>query len=295
MRVGIELKEGDILRLSTKRLLFNRFVVIAIGAFCLLALLSWLFRSRYLNIAFMDMNAPDIRGHSEQARAFLMQGIFTFSNYMGSVFFATINFLPFLSALLCMNFLSEKEGFFHFAYFRVSRYKKFVRKRIFQTLLISAAVMFAVYLMIIVIGLLISNVKVNPQDGTGMITAFDDIVGNKKTPQLLVIRYLLDGVIKCILAPFCFGLLTIATSFLTDKKYIPLIAPLAYYILSTTFLDGLHLSLFSPELTINFTIFTSVKNFHIYTYDALLPMLPLICFSIVVIEYKLRRGERLGC
>jgi hypothetical protein len=281
-------------KLSVKRVMFNRYVYSAIFAFFLIAFASWLLHSHVLNIAFMDTNAPDIKGHGDQVKATLMQGIFVLSGYMVDVFFATITFIPFLSALFCMNFLTEKEGFYKFAYFRMTNYKKYIRKRILIHLLYSAAVMYIVYVIILLIGMLVCQIKINPQDGTGMITSFDDIIGNQKTPQLLVMRYFLDGILKCVVAPICFGLLAISISFLTDKKYLPLIIPLAYYVLCTAFIDSLHLSYLSPHLTIAFTSFTPIKSQRIYSYDALIPMLPLLFFSITVIEYKLRRGERLG-
>lgn len=277
------------LKLYTKRLLVNKYIVTGIASFLVIAFVSWVFGSDILNLIFMDPNAPDMDGNGQAVKQSLIKGALNFDIYMTSYYYIAIGFIPVVSAFLNGNFLDEKNGYITFAYFRVARYKTYVRKRILNHALWASVIMFTAFLILFLVGLSFNTVVIDPKSGTGCRTAFSDLLGTGFSPAKLVLRFFLDGVLKCFIAPFVFSLITIAVSFLTDKKYLCVIAPLIYFLLGNSVLTPLNLGIFSPARTLGFISYTNLD-----TYCSVLPMILPLLFSLLVIEYGLRKSERLG-
>lgn len=133
--------------------LLSKYVIVNSCLLFICLLISWAFSSGFIEIIFMDYNAPDLIGRDKSdIQTMLLSQILTWPNFVSSSMFYLINFLPVFFALPILFFLDEKRSFFVLGKSRFSNFPRAIVKSMFTYSLISSLSIVTVFLLFYSIG-----------------------------------------------------------------------------------------------------------------------------------------------
>ena len=161
------------------------------------------------------------------------------------------HFIPILSSLAVLPFIQMRDRFLPFASVRMKDTRRMERIWIVQSVFLASCVMYCAYLATMLVMRLWC---IDTYDANNCLNVFvNDWGWNLSAPTHPYVYLLVLGVMRCVLLPILFSLLTIAISYLINKVYIYLLVPTIYSLIATSFFSqGLYkdrwpFPLFSPE------------------------------------------------
>lgn len=276
-----------------KHRILNKYTLLAPVLIFLISFVSWDTQNDYLHFVFSF--TPDKHYASlDDYFGFILN----FENYIHDGFSFLQVLLPIVVSLSAMNFVDEKNGLFSFAYTRVKNYKKFIISSVMKHAAVSSLVMTLGFVVYILIGLLlVGKYIMAPHDYEGH-DLFADWLGVGFAHNHPVILYVFDSVLKYILFPFIFSLFTMAVSFYTEKKYLIMSIPTAYYIITTVVLQSLpaitnpnyfNFAWFAPSFSITASVMPEPPSIMI-----IVSYLPMIAFVVYTMVRSFKEGEKIG-
>lgn len=214
------------------------------------------------------------------------------ADFMDHVHNGVALLLPFLAVFSCGMFFRLKKGAFVNAMIRSKRSGVFVWKMIAETLMITAAVFYVGYLIVLVYGVLTHTLVTEPQ-GQNLHNLFC-IFGENFWKEHPIVYLLLEGLFRYGFFPATYGLFAIGLSLLTSKAYIYMLLPGLYYFMAS-FLFGMNglgrhilfFRLFSPSFGMSWGAWTGMVPFYI----PLMSLLPIWIFSFLVVQYWIKKGR----
>ena len=197
--------------------------------------------------------------------------------------------LPLLASLSIGYFFQIKRGLFSNAYLRVPSCGRFIWKQILVSLLISMIVFYLGFLLILGYALITRPIRTDMKE---MHVLFGELgVDFWKTHPIIYL--LLEGVIRFCYYPFSYGLMAIAISLYTEKIYFYLLLPVVYHLVTSQVLSIVAmesnlnwLRLFAPQVGMHTE---AMAELAVPIYYPLLSMFPVLIFSIIMIQYWIRK------
>lgn len=276
------------MKIESKRYFFNKYLAISFLALFLIMFLSWGADAGYFETVLHYGGERPLKEY--------LNLVFDFQNYteLGYRFIQII--VPVFPALIILPFLNDIK-MLPMVLPRVNSYRSTVTKKIAKCLLAGCSTLFVAFLCFLMVGLVLLPVRGKPEPN---IELFSEIFGRYFYTEHFLWFCIVQGFLRFFIFPFVYGLFGISISFLTAKKHLCVLVPVAYYtILSIAMaclnvaFEGMDFFYFSPAYTLMSTTREYVSGLAI-----LAPLLPVLVFSVVVIARdfikKSNRGDVLA-
>lgn len=134
------------MKISTRRLLFNRYYLITFLLLIIVPYLSWYFFSGYFEASFI-WDLSDMRGTREE----YFQTVFSFQNFAIDSFSLIQMILPVFSGIVMLPFLRDQK-LYPICYLRTKSYRRFVLSNIIKHVLAGCIVLYLAYCVLMLIG-----------------------------------------------------------------------------------------------------------------------------------------------
>lgn len=263
------------MKISTRKLLLNRYVIFCFGFVLLFQLFSYWVLSGSLEVIF------------KMGWDWYLKTGPSFSIYPVSGFNLLQTVFPLVASILALPFLYERVNY-SFIYHRTSSYRRYIMKRMMITLLWGCVVVYVAYLIFLFIG-----AAVLPADQDIPRQLFSEITGENFANEHPVLYYVLEGFVRYILFLFVYGLFTVAVSFWTEKIYLCVLIPMIYYGAGGLLVSVIEAILHNFQWNVNLFFLSpaypimSNSRAYISGWAILAPFLPILLFSIGSIVYSL--------
>lgn len=266
------------MKMTNRVLLVNRYYSISFLLIILISFFSWFFLSQY-DLALFVWNPPNHLTRQEY-----LDLIFPFANYPVEGFSIMQLLLPVFSGMIVLPFFQIKK-IFSFAYTRTKSYKTMIVKIILKNLLIGCTYLFVAYLVFLCIGASFLPIR---EDVGAPRELFTEILGKNFFYEHMFLFYVIDGFLKFFVFPLVYGLFAIAVSFLTNKEYVALLLPIAYFLVLDILISVLN-AMVPIDIFFLSPAYTIMSNTRVYLngFAILAPLLPPLVFSLGVICWKL--------
>lgn len=258
-------------------LFLNRYLWIVFGLVTILPFLVWLISSEFLSALFIW----DVSGLADTRWEYI-QMMYSFFSYMVDGYSVMQLLAPILAAIVVIPFLNLKKVMVFF-YPRIQSYQKWLIKNILLYLSVACLVMYVGYLIFMSVGALMLPADDVDRD------LFSDIFGVGFAHYHPYLYYVLEGFLRYVVFMFVYGLFSISLSFLTDKNYLCVLIPAAYFIVLSVCVSVIQGIFITNQLSFLAPTYTLVPNdgFYVNTFVVLLPLIPVFAFSLAVLGYQL--------
>lgn len=266
------------MKIATRRWLFNRYLVLSFCLVFFVSLLTWALGGGAIHSLLYYDGPYTLREYFSLA--------FGFASYADTGYTVFQLAAPVLPVLAILPLLQEM-AVFPMAYPRVKSYPKMVLGRIFPYLLMSSFVLFAAFLCFLGVGLSLFEL---PQQAA-YEKLFGEFLGGfyaSNPAGGFLVSTLITGFLRFFVFSFFYGLFGVAVAFLTPKKYLCVLVPIAYFLIGSVFFAFLG-NLF------NGTVFTYISPSYILMPGSapyvnglvlFLPVLPVAVFSVAVMAWR---------
>lgn len=273
------------MKISTRRLLFNRYYLITFLLLIIVPYLSWYFFSGYFEASFI-WDLSTMRGTREE----YFETVFSFQNFAIDSFSLIQMILPVFSGIVMLPFLRDQK-LYPICYLRTKSYRRFVISNIIKHVLIGCIVLYLAYCVLMLIGALILHPVVLYYERD----LYMDILGRNFYSDHPILFLLLDGFHKYIIFGSVYALFFAAVSFYTRRWYLCVLIPVVYYFGLDLLCSAIG-SMYSVDLFYFSPAYTIVPDGRIYTstIQVLAPLLPPLLFSIATFIWGLRRNRKHG-
>ena len=147
--------------------------------------------------------------------------------------------IPLISTYSVFSFLVYKDKVMHFTAIRKNKYSRELKKNIILTALIGALAIYIGYVIVFEwAATYFPSRSLLGEEIVGGYTMFADIFGREALIEHYHLYYLVEGFISYFLIALEFGLLTIYISLRTDKKYLIVLIPFIFYVISALMGSG---------------------------------------------------------
>ena len=260
---------------ETRRLLFNKYTILSFVLLFLLLFLSYGIDSGVLH-SVLHFNSADWPYTLSE----YLHIITSFESYAQLGFRFVQMIAPVFPAIVIIPFLNELKTL-PMVYTRKQSYKNAVLPKIVKCLLAGSLSLFLADVCYLLIGWLWLGMPANP----GHAELFSEILGKNFYEQHMFWFFVIQDFLRFFVFPLVYGLFGISIAFLTSKKHLCVLIPVAYYtILSLIFaclnsaFSGFDFFYFSPSYTLMSTARPYINGFLIIA-----PLLPVLLFSLAVI------------
>lgn len=273
------------MKVSVKRILFNRYYILTFALMILIPYLSWYFFSGYFEASFFwDLS------ETQWTREEYFRNIFTFQNFVIDAFSLMQAIFPIFVGLAMIPFLQDQQ-LYPLCYLRVRSYRRFVIGNIVKHILTACAVLYFAHCVLLLIGVAI----LQPVELIYERTLYSDILGALFYTEHPVAFLLIEGFHKFVLCGSVYALFFAAISFYTRKWYLCILLPTIYFF-------GLDLAITAIGLLLDMDLFflspvySLMPDSRVYigTGAILLPLLPPLLFSLLTIGVGLCRNHKRG-
>ena len=271
------------MKISTRRLLLNRYYLITFLLLIIVPYLSWYFFSGYFEASFI-WDLSDMRGTREE----YFQTVFSFQNFAIDSFSQMI--LPVFSGIVMLPFLRDQK-LYPICYLRTKSYRRFVLSNIIKHVLAGCIVLYLAYCVLMLIGASILHPVVLYYERD----LYMDILGRSFYSDHPILFLLLDGFHKYIIFGSVYALFFAAVSFYTRRWYLCVLIPVVYYFGLDLLCSAIG-SMYSVDLFYFSPAYTIVPDgrFYTSTIQVLAPLLPPLLFSIATFIWGLSRKRKHG-
>lgn len=280
------LKECDYMKIETRRLLLNKYILVSFFVLFLIMFLSWGIDSGVFGVIinFGSYDGPYTLGEYLS----LISGFESYAE-LGYRFVQLI--MPVFPVIIIIPFLNDISTL-PMVYPRAASYKKVIVPKIIKCLVVGCFALFLAFLCFLCIGLILLPA---PQE-LGDYELFSEIFGKNFYEQHIEWFLVVQGFLRFFIFPFVYGLFGIAIAFLTPKKHLCLLIPVAYYTVLSLVVACLN-SVFSPRdffyFSPTYTLMSTARPY-VNGFAVIAPLLPVFIFSIVVIATSLIKKRNRG-
>ncbi|MCI5924686.1 MAG: hypothetical protein MRZ30_08050 [Oscillospiraceae bacterium] len=273
------------MKISTRRLLLNRYYLITFLLLIIVPYLSWYFFSGYFEASFI-WDLSDMRGTREE----YFQTVFSFQNFAIDSFSLIQMILPVFSGIVMLPFLRDQK-LYPICYLRTKSYRRFVLSNIIKHVLAGCIVLYLAYCVLKLIGASILHPVVLYYERD----LYMDILGRSFYSDHPILFLLLDGFHKYIIFGSVYALFFAAVSFYTRRWYLCVLIPVVYYFGLDLLCSAIG-SMYSVDLFYFSPAYTIVPDgrFYTSTIQVLAPLLPPLLFSIATFIWGLSRKRKHG-
>ena len=265
------------MKVKYRLLFFNRYLLLVTVITIFLPFLVWLISSEFLSALFVwNISSTGL------TRWEYIQMMYSFFAYMVDGFSVIQLLAPVLVTVAIVPFFNLKKVL-PFIYPRIKSYKKWLIKNILLYLSVACLAMYVGYLIFMMVGaLLLPAIDVDTD-------LFSDILGANFSHNHPYLYYLLEGFLRYVIFMFVYGLFSVSISFLTQKIYLCVLIPTAYYLILSLCISVFQGIFLTNKLSFLAPTYTLVPNdgFYINTFIVVFPLIPVAVFSIAVIVYQL--------
>ena len=147
--------------------------------------------------------------------------------------------IPLISTYSVFSFLVYKDKVMHFTAIRKNKYSRELIKNIILTALIGALAVYIGYVIVFEwAAAYFPSRSLLGEEIIGGYTMFADIFDRETLIEHYRLYYLIEGLVSYFLISLEFGLLTIYVSLRTDKKYLIVLIPFLFYVISALMGSG---------------------------------------------------------
>lgn len=281
-----------------KNRFLNKYTVLSFALVFAISFLSWGIQSEYF--ANVLTFTPDIHYATIDDYFGSTASGLRFEDYIDYGFTFLQILLPVIVSVSAMNFAEERRGIFPYAYTRVNGYRKFVLSSIFEHAAISSIAITLAFVVYILFGLLLVGKYLMVSREYWGNELFADILGESFNRNHPVVIYTLESILKYVIFPFIYSLFTMAFTFYTDKKYMIISLPTAYYLILTILCNSLpaipephffDFTVISPSFPISAQSYMEPSTATIG-----LGYIPVVAFVVVTLirSFKDKSGDKIG-
>lgn len=281
------------MKIDTKRVLFNRYIVFAFFLAFFTQFISWAIDSGFVGVIKMYISG------SYDGPYTLREYLDIIINYelypeLGFRFLQLI--MPVLPVLIIIPFLDEAKTL-KIVYPRVNSYKAFVLSKILKYIFVGSLALFMAFVCYLVVGMAFVPF---PDQFTGENELFSEIFGKNFYAANPIGFFIVQGFLRFFLFPFVYGLFGISIAFLTFKKHLCVLVPIGYYtvmsLLVACFNEVIRSSGILVDLTYLSPAYTvmSTSREYINGFVVLAPLFPVLLFSIGVIIWDFTKKRNRG-
>lgn len=269
------------MKVSTKKLFFNKYIWIAAALVFILSLGSYLMFSNFLRNIHLGLEIT-LKNAS-------------FDNYPRIGYYIMQMVAPVIASISMLAFMEIKKDFIYL-YPRCKSYQSYMLRKMFQYILLACCVMYGSYLLFLFLG-----AAVLPTHHQVDRYLFIEWTGVNFSNEHPVLYYMLEGFLRYFVFIFVYSLFAVAISFLTNKLYLCTLIPLFYFGFLAIAVGALERLVqvitgaqVRPNLMFLAPTYTVMSNSRRYVngFAIIFPLLPVLIFSLGVILYRLYGDKR---